>query len=158
MTAILEEIRQLDAARKRGDISAKEYATERERILASVEDADVTPTFSARPRPQPAARAAPARPRSAPGPASRPVTDTPNPSSGPSAGRPQARPETTVGNTVGNPDDITSFWGLIFIGLCAAGLMTFLIGRLIGDITIALTLAITVFAAIVIAAFQRMQT
>ncbi|WP_255731612.1 hypothetical protein [Phaeobacter sp. B1627] len=86
------------------------------------------------------------------------MTDTPNPSSGPSAGRPQARPETTVGNTVGNPDDITSFWGLIFIGLCAAGLMTFLIGRLIGDITIALTLAITVFAAIVIAAFQRMQT
>ncbi|OIQ27289.1 MAG: hypothetical protein BM562_14990 [Alphaproteobacteria bacterium MedPE-SWcel] len=161
MTAILEEIRQLDAARKRGDISAKEYATERERILASVEDADVTPSFSAQPRSQPTARAAPVRPRRAPEPAPGPA-----PSRAPSPDRPQARaearpevrPEVRTETSAGNPDDISSFWGLIFIGLCAAGLMTFLIGRLIGDITIALTLAITVFAAIVIAAFQRMQT
>lgn len=53
--------------------------------------------------------------------------------------------------------DMSFFWGLILVGLCAAGSMTFLIGRLIGDITIALTLAVTVFAAVVIAAFQRMQ-
>ena len=52
---------------------------------------------------------------------------------------------------------MTFFWGLVLVGLCAAAIMTFLVGQLIGDITIALTLAVTVFAAVVIAAFQRMQ-
>ena len=90
-----------------------------------------------------------------PAPSCAPSPDRPR---APAEARPEVRPEVRTETTAGNPDDISSFWGLIFIGLCAAGLMTFLIGRLIGDITIALTLAITVFAAIVIAAFQRMQT
>ncbi|NIZ14200.1 SHOCT domain-containing protein [Phaeobacter sp. HF9A] len=135
MTAILHEIRQLDAARKRGDISAEEYATARGRLLASVEDAAVEPQEPARH----AARGRPAPRR----PAARAARPTPKPPSAPSEGT--------------APDDMSGFWALILIGLCAAGLMTFLVGQLIGDITIALTLAVTVFAAIVIAAFQRMQ-
>ncbi|KUP92800.1 hypothetical protein [Tritonibacter horizontis] len=169
MTAILDEIRRLDAARKRGDISAKEYASERGRILASVEDADIAPTMD-EPRVRPSRQADTAASGRTQSPHRSART-----SAGPAAERAvprEAEPAPQAARTAspwpqseaidfGDPDasdDITNFWGLIFIGFCGAGLMTFLVGRLIGDLTIALTLAITVFAAMVIAAFQRMQT
>jgi hypothetical protein len=39
MTAILEEIRKLDAARERGEIGYSDFALKRKRLLESVEDA-----------------------------------------------------------------------------------------------------------------------
>ena len=173
MTAILDEIRRLDAARKRGDISAKEYASERGRILASVEDADIAPTMD-EPRVRPSRQAdtaasgrtqSPHRSaRTSARPSARPAPERAVPREAepaPQAARtasPQPKSEAIDFADPDASDDITNFWGLIFIGFCGAGLMTFLVGRLIGDLTIALTLAITVFAAMVIAAFQRMQT
>lgn len=48
-------------------------------------------------------------------------------------------------------------WGLILAGLCGAGLLTFLAGQLIGDLTIAFTLVTCILAAVVIAAFRRLE-
>ena len=143
MTVMLERLRQLEAARKRGELSDAEYASARARLMAVVEDVDVETTGpTARPSatPQEPAKAARPRPR-------------------PTAAQPtrRAAPAVAPHSDPAESDDMSFFWGLILVGLCAAGLMTFLVGRLIGDITIALTLAVTVFAAVVIAAFQRMQ-
>jgi len=155
MTAMLEKLRQLDAARKRGDLSDAEYSAARARLIETVEDVDVEPAAAPPRRPRP--------PRQDPKPEAR------NPrraASGEAKPRPVAPPSQATRRTASSPqqpsettspDDMSFFWGLVFVGLCAAGLMTFLIGRLIGDITIALTLAVTVFAAVVISAFQRMQ-
>ncbi|MFW8593590.1 SHOCT domain-containing protein [Cribrihabitans neustonicus] len=108
MTAIFEEIRQLDAARKRGEISPEAFAAAKARLLNSVEEAKVLS--------QPAA----VRRRPAPPPAS-------------------------------------GLWGMLAMGLLGAGVLTVLAGQLIGDLTIALTLAVTVLAAIVVRAFRGLE-
>lgn len=177
MTAILDKIRQLDAARKRGDISEAEYNLARARVLATVEDADVVET----PRPQRAAvhgaqatGAPSARPRAArtataapaatpPGARSGATSRAPAKASSPRAAQNRIGPDrgqvaaTSSGAETTAAEEGSLIWGIVLIGLAASALLTFLLGRLIGDITIALTLAVTVFAAIVIAAFQRMQ-
>ncbi len=137
MTVMLERLRQLDAARKRGELTDAQYADARSKLLSLVEDADLEPAGSKPSRPRPR-RPAPAAASSRAAPSAMPV---------------EARRSDTAENS-----DMSFFWGLCLVGLCAAGLMTFLVGQLIGDITIALTLAVTVFAAVVIAAFQRMQS
>ncbi|WP_264212005.1 SHOCT domain-containing protein [Leisingera thetidis] len=109
MTAIFEEIRRLEAARKKGDISAAEFAVAKAKLLETVEDATVLPPF------QPAA------------PRRRASSAAPGP------------------------------WGLMLMGICGAGLLTVLAAQLIGDLTLAFTLIATVFAAIVIAAFRRLE-
>lgn len=109
MTAIFEEIRRLEAARKKGWISASEYAVAKGRLLETVEDATVLPPFQAAPQRR-------AMSSSAPGP-----------------------------------------WGLMLIGLLGAGALTFIAGQVIGDLSIAFTLVASVFAAIVIAAFRRLE-
>ncbi|MBQ4825702.1 MULTISPECIES: SHOCT domain-containing protein [unclassified Leisingera] len=114
MTAIFEEIRRLEAARKKGDISAAEFAEAKGRLLATVEDATVLPPFEFEPP------------------------------------RREARRETS--GTAPGP------WGLMLMGLAGAGLLTLLAGQLIGDLTIAFTLVATVFAAIVIAAFRKLES
>jgi len=139
MTVMLERLRQLDAARKRGDLTDAQYADARSKLLSMVEDAEVEP---AGPHARGAAAAKAARPR---------------PRTAATSSARRAAPMVAPQSDPAESHDMSFFWGLILVGLCAAGLMTFLIGRLIGDITIALTLAVTVFAAVVIAAFQRMQ-
>ncbi|MBY6066546.1 SHOCT domain-containing protein [Leisingera aquaemixtae] len=109
MTVIFEEIRRLEAARKKGDISEAEFARAKGRLLETVEDATVLPPFEFEPQRRRAASTGP----------------------GP--------------------------WGTVLIGICMAGLLTFLAGQLIGNITIAFTLVATVCAAIVIAAFRRLE-
>ncbi|KIC36125.1 SHOCT domain-containing protein [Leisingera sp. ANG-M7] len=109
MTVILEEIRRLEAARKKGDISEAEFAKAKGRLLETVEDATVLPPFEFEPPRRQASKAAP----------------------GP--------------------------WGTVMIGLLMAGLLTFVAGQLIGNITIAFTLVATVCAAIVVAAFRRLE-
>lgn len=109
MTAIFEDVRRLEAARKNGDISETEFAAAKARLLDTVEDATVLPPFEP----------APARKRTA--------------SSGPGP------------------------WGLMLLGLCGAGLLTFLAGQLIGDLTIAFTLVAACFAAVVVAAFRKLE-
>ncbi len=151
MTVMLERLRQLEAARKRGDLTDAQYADARSKLLSMVEDVDVE-TTGPRTAP-PRANAAPPRPKATrPAQAARPRS---RPAAPHSARR--AAPAVASQTETAESDDMSFFWGLVLVGLCAAGLMTFLVGRLIGDITIALTLAVTVFAAIVIAAFQRMQ-
>lgn len=110
MTAIFEEIRRLEAARKRGDISKAEFASAKARLLDTVEDATVLAPFET----APAAQQPPSG--AAPGP-----------------------------------------WGLMLLGLCGAGLLTFLAGQLIGDLTIAFTLVAACVAAVVVAAFRRLE-
>lgn len=110
MTAIFEEIRRLEAARKNGDISEADFTRAKARLLDRVEDATVLPPF-------------------APAPARR------KPASGTAPGP----------------------WGLMLLGLCGVGLLTFLAGLLIGDLTMAFTLVAACFAAVVIAAFRRLE-
>jgi len=139
MTVMLERLRQLEAARKRGDLTDAQYKDARSKLLSVVEDAEVEPTG---PRPRMASRSQAARPRS------RPAAPAPTR---------RAAPAVAPQSDSVEPQDMSFFWGLVLVGLCGAAMITFLIGRLIGDITIALTLAVTVVAAVVIAAFQRMQ-
>lgn len=110
MTAIFEEIRQLDAARKRGEISPEAFAAAKARLLNSVEEAEVLSQQAAAVRRRPAAP----------------------PASG--------------------------LWGMLAMGLLGAGVLTVLAGQLIGDLTIALTLAVTVLAAIVVKAFRGLES
>ena len=49
-------------------------------------------------------------------------------------------------------------WGMVLIGLACAALMTFLGAQLIGDFTIAFTLVACISAAIVVAAFRRLES
>ncbi|MFY0308663.1 SHOCT domain-containing protein [Leisingera sp. D0M16] len=109
MTVIFEEIRRLEAARKKGDISEAEFAKAKGRLLETVEDATVLPPFEFEPQRRRASS-------SGPGP-----------------------------------------WGTVLIGLLMAGLLTFAAGQLIGNITIAFTLVASIFAAVVIAAFRRLE-
>lgn len=146
MTVMLERLRQLEAARKRGDLTDTQYAEARSKLLSMVEDVDVETTGPRAARPRPSA--APPRPAQA----ARPRAH----SAAPASAR-RAAPAVAPHPESAASDDMTFFWGLVLVGLCAAAIMTFLVGQLIGDITIALTLAVTVFAAVVIAAFQRMQ-
>ncbi|APG48528.1 SHOCT domain-containing protein [Phaeobacter porticola] len=111
MSAILQEIRRLEAARDRGDMSPEEFSRTKDQLLSMVEEATVLPR---------ADRQAQAR----------------------------ARPSV---------DATPGAWGMLVLALCAAGGMTLLVGQLIGDVTIAFTLVVTVFAAIVIAAFRRLE-
>ncbi|MFV1443362.1 SHOCT domain-containing protein [Phaeobacter sp. JH20_36] len=113
MSAILQEIRQLEAARDRGEISPEEFTKAKTRLLNTVEEATVLPQASR----QPVARTA-------------------------------VRP---------SGDVAPGAWGMLLLALCAAAAMTVLVGQLIGDLTIAFTLVVTVFAAIVIAAFRRLE-
>jgi len=108
MNVILEEVRRLEAAREKGEVSEFEYAVAKSRLLSTVEEATVLP---------PEAEPEPREKDSA----------TPNP------------------------------WGLALIGLCCAGLMTFLSTQLIGDFTIAFTLVTCICAAIVVVAFRRLE-
>ncbi|THH35276.1 SHOCT domain-containing protein [Aliishimia ponticola] len=58
MTAMLREIRQLDAARRRGELDEMEYIHAKARLLEAVEDAtvEVAPRPEARPRTRPIRR------------------------------------------------------------------------------------------------------
>ncbi|MQY41720.1 SHOCT domain-containing protein [Epibacterium sp. SM1969] len=111
MTAILEEVRRLESARKRGDISPDEFETAKSALLGTVEEVRVTPT---------ARRAAATK-----------VSDDTEPTS--------------------------NLLSLLVIGFCGAGILTFVLGQLIGDMTIALTLVITVFAAVLVKAAKRLE-
>lgn len=117
MTAFLEEVRRLESARKRGDISPEEYETAKSALLETVEEVDVTPT---------------ARPR-------------------------VARATATEATPARNADTISNFLSLLVMGFCAAGILTFVIGQLIGDMTIALTLVVTIFAALLVKAAKRLE-
>ncbi|AHD11040.1 SHOCT domain-containing protein [Phaeobacter gallaeciensis] len=113
MSAILQEIRQLEAARDRGDISPEDFTKAKNRLLSTVEDATVLPQANRQPPP-----------------------------------RATVRQSGTPASTA---------WGMLLLALCAATVMTVLVGQLVGDMTIAFTLVVTVFAAIVIAAFRRLE-
>lgn len=111
MTTILEDIRRLDAARKRGDISPDVYEHEKRRVLGRVEDVQL-------------------------------VSET----------RPERR----------NPhrareDENQGLWSLLLVGFCLAGILTFVAAQLIGDMTIAVTLVVTIFAAILVKAAKRLE-
>ena len=103
MTAVLNDIRQLDAARRRGEISPAEYAAARRRLLEAIPDADNSGA------PEPAAR------HKAP------------------------RPNLTV---------LAGALCLIF------GLITALATWITGDLSLGLTLSITLLAALTVTAFR----
>ncbi len=109
MTAVLEEIRSLEAARKRGDISEADFLRIRASLMDSIEDA----TLELRPNPAPA----------------------PTPS----------KPATP------------QLWHIVlFIALLFGG-GTLVASWLIGDMTLALTLAATALAAFTVHAFRNLE-
>jgi len=110
MNAILEDVRRLEAAREKGEVSEFEYAVAKSRLLSTVEEATVLPPVEAEPEPREEATATP------------------------------------------------DLWGLALIGLICAGLMTFLTAQLTGNVTVAFTLVTCICAAIVIAAFRRLES
>ena len=101
MTVMLERLRQLDAARKRGDLTDAQYADARSKLLSMVEDAEVEP---AGPRARGATAAKAARPR-------------PRPAAASSARR--AAPMVAPQSDPTESHDMSFFWGLILVGLCA---------------------------------------
>lgn len=111
MTAILEDLRRLDAARKRGDISHSVYEEAKGRLLSQVEDVHIV------------AEAKPA----------------------------QHSSDRT------DDDANQGLWSLMLVGFCGAGILTFVLAQLIGDVTIAVTLVVTVFAAILVKATKRLE-
>ncbi len=111
MTAILEDLRRLDAARKRGDISHSVYEEAKGQLLCDVDDVQILSET------KPAPRAV----------------------------------------TPAQVDEGQGLWGLLLIGFCGAGSMTFVAAQLIGDMTIAVTLVVTVFAAILVKAAKRLE-
>lgn len=121
MTAILREIRRLEAARDSGALSETEFEAERAKLLAEVEDVevDVRPTR-------------------------RPQTVTVRP---PSAARPAGR---------SNAPSLGMF-EIILIGVALTALLALVSTLLIGDLTLALTLTVTVMAAVLVAAFRRLE-
>ncbi len=127
MTAILEEIRRLEAARKRGDLSPDAFENAKNALLADVEDVPIvsqTSRFARRPREHNNAGVA-----------------------GRSAS--PASPQT---------DETSGIWGLLSIGFLGAGILTFLLAQLIGDMTIAVTLVVTIFAAVLVKAAKRLES
>lgn len=112
MTAILEDLRRLDAARKRGELSPDAYEDAKRRLLGDVEDVQIV--AESRPRPQ--------RLRTA---------------------RAQMRGD--------------GMWSLLLLGMFGVGILTLITALVVGDMTIAVTLVVTIFAAILVKAAKRLE-
>ncbi len=104
MTAVLQNLRQLEAANRTGALSPAEYEAAKARLLASIEDAQLV---------------------------AEPEPETPKVS----------------------PMDIVLFIIMALAGLC---LFTALMAWAIGDLTLALTLSITILAGVTIHAFHKL--
>ena len=105
MTAILEQIRQLEAARNRGEMTSAQFERAKERLFDTVEDAVATPIA---------------------------------PSAPPRRGPPSI------------------FWPALGVSVLGIAVVTGLATLLIGDLTLALTLAVTLLAAVTVAAFRAL--
>lgn len=104
MTAILEKIRQLEAARDRGEMTPPEFERAKESLFATVEDAVSAPA--------PPPRHAPATPG--------------------------------------------IFWPALILSVFGVLALTGLATVILGDLTLALTLAVTLLAAITVKAFRAL--
>lgn len=107
MTAILDEIRRLEAAERRGEISATEMRVAKADLMDAIEDAN-----------------APTPPASKP-------PDTP-------------------------PLPANAFWHVIFFCFGLAGFGCAIATLVLGDLTLALTLTLTVLAAFTVHAFRTL--
>ena len=101
MTAILHEIRRLEAAHARGDMTADELEDAKDRLVDTVEEADLQPTDNA--------------------------TSAPIPR--------------------------RALFDLILLAMLAAGACMVIATYVFGDLTLALTLTVTLMAAIAVRAF-----
>lgn len=108
MTALLDKIRQLEAARNRGDISAAEFERAKARLFDGVEDAVTAP---------PVRSAAP---------------------------RPAAKSNAGM------------LWSVLTFGALALGVITGLAVLITDDLTMAFTIALTLFAALTILAYRAL--
>ena len=129
MTAMLQEMRRLEAARSRGEITPAQYNDIRRRLLNAVEEAEVVGGQGRATRG--AAGAPGARHRGAA-------------MARPGAGQARARAATAAGPRM-------NIWGLVVLLVGLATLATLLLGVMLGDFTIALTVAVTVCAALLVA-------
>ncbi|WP_293575301.1 SHOCT domain-containing protein [Phaeobacter sp.] len=114
MSAILQEIRRLESARDRGELSEAAFDEAKEEILNAVEEATVI-----------------------------------------SQSRPSAEPQ---GQTASPADTAQNGWfGLLAVGAGVTLALTSVVGQLIGDFTLALTLMVSILAAIVFAAARKLE-
>ncbi len=108
MTAIIDELRQLDAARARGDLTDTELRAAKSKLLETVEDANLLAVTPAAPRaPQPAR------------------------------------------------DASNGLWSLLFLALCGAGVLTLVLNAILGSFSLALTLVVSLAAALLVAAVRQ---
>jgi hypothetical protein len=103
MTAVLHNLRQLEAANRTGALSEAEYEAAKARLLSNIEDAQLV-----------------------------------------------ADPEPELSNA--SVTDVVLFILMVLAGLC---LFTALVAWAIGDLTLALTVSITLLAALTIHAFHK---
>lgn len=129
MTAMLQEMRRLEAARSRGEITPAQYNDIRRRLLNAVEEAEVVGGQGRATRG--AAGAPGARHRGAA-------------MARPGAGQARAQAANAAGPRM-------NIWGLVVLLVGLATLATLLLGVMLGDFTIALTVAVTVCAALLVA-------
>ena len=111
MTAVLDEIRRLEAAEKRGDISTGEMRAAKARLMNAIEDAN------------------------APQPAEPPRSDTEQPP---------------------KPKSAIVLWHIIFFCFGLAGICTAIATLILGDLSLALTITVTLLAAFTIHAFRTL--
>ncbi|MEL7100415.1 MAG: hypothetical protein AAGM84_16440 [Pseudomonadota bacterium] len=109
MTAVLQNLRQLEAARRRGELSLSEYASRRAEMMAAVEDAALDADIDDAAGASAVARAKP-----------------------PSA------------------------WLMAGLLITGCTLMTLLGAWATGDLSLALTVSVTLLAALMVAAFQSL--
>ncbi|MCJ8333098.1 MAG: SHOCT domain-containing protein [Epibacterium sp.] len=129
MTAMLQEMRRLEVARSRGEITPAQYNDIRRRLLNAVEEVEVVDGQGR------ATRGA----SGAPGARQRQAA-----MARPGAGQAQARAAHVAGPRM-------NIWGLVVLLSGLATLATLFLGAMLGDFTIALTVAVTVCAALLVA-------
>ncbi|CUH79199.1 hypothetical protein TRM7557_02256 [Tritonibacter multivorans] len=137
MTAMLQEMRRLEAARSRGEITPAQYNDIRRRLLNAVEEAQVADSQIGGQRRAP--RGVAPNVAGAPGARQR----------GAATARPGATASGARAATAAGPR--MNIWGLVVVLVGLATLATLLLGFVLGDFTIALTLAVTVCAALMVA-------
>ena len=127
MTAMLQEMRRLEAARSRGEITPAQYNDIRRRLLNAVEEAQVADSQIGGQRRAP--RGVAPNVAGAPGARQR----------GAATARPGATASGARAATAAGPR--MNIWGLVVVLVGLATLATLLLGFVLGDFTIALTLA-----------------
>ncbi len=185
MTAILRNLRQLEAALKLGEISKEEFDTIKDRMLDSIEDATEVEYIDDAPEQDTAAApsqsqhqtrsetgsqtksAAASHTQSETEHSTQQDTQDSTAKAAIKTAKSPAQDKVDTGPVI-HPSlhdkstqdpvmSLGSLFGLVLLGLAAALIATLLLGKIIGDMMIAATLSLTVCAALLVSSFKQME-